>query len=273
MARAVASRWGGGATTGEHLDGSSIHRLDRDRYFVRRPGLHLEDDGLDGRLPPALAAQRPTLVFPSIHRSESGLRCFTVHPLGNLGPTASLGGQPRALTPCEPRAMTAVLRELLDRGAAVGLPATYEATHHGPQLGLPAFFVEVAVAELSRPGAEEIEVIDQAIRAHRPDLHDRVALAVGGGHYAPRFTDLAKARRWAFGHIVPRHALAEVDRRTAEAAYGGTVGAEGVLFARAQDRTLPALQGIGPELKEGDAPRRTAPGTGPSGPSLPSSGT
>jgi D-tyrosyl-tRNA(Tyr) deacylase len=271
VARAVASRWGAAPSTGERVDGASVHRLGPDRYFVRRPGLHLEDDGLERLLPAALAGQSPTLIFASVHRSDSGQRCFTVHPLGNPGPSATLGGRPRVVGPVDPRAMGGVLRELFERGSEVGLPATYEATHHGPALGLPAFFAEVAVAEGARPSAEEIDVLAAALREHRTDPHDRVALAVGGGHYAPRFTDLARVRCWAFGHILSRHALEEIDRPTVEAALAGTLGAEGLLFARAQDRANPALVGIGPELRESDAPRRTA--NGATGSSLPASGT
>ncbi len=273
VARAVAGRWEGAAATGEHVDGASVRWLGAGRRYVRRPTLHLEDDALELRLPAGLRAERPTLVFPSIHRSASGLRCFTVHPLGNLGPTADVGGRPRTVSPCPPRAMAAALRELMRRGSALGIPATYEATHHGPELGLPAFFVEVAVAEGARPTAEEVEELAGAIVALQPEPTDRVALAVGGGHYAPRFTDLARTRRWAFGHILSKHALEEIDAATVRAAFAATVGAEGVLYARASDRGHAALASIGPDLKEGDAPRRAAGPIEVTGSSLPASGT
>lgn len=266
VARIVVERWQGAEPTGDHLDGASVRRLDDGVLVVRRPGRHLDDDGLDRRLPPSLASRRPTLVFPSVHRSGTGQRCFTVHPLGNPGGTSELGGRPRSLVPTDPCRMVSVLRGLQERGAAVGLPATYEATHHGPLLGLPAFFVEVAVQGDRAPSASEVAVVASAIEGARPASGERVALAVGGGHYAPRFTDLAMGRRFAFGHILSRHALVDLAPATARQAYEGTLGATGVLYARAQDRGHPALAGLGPELKETDAPRRERPTTSTSSP-------
>jgi len=34
-----------------------------------------------------------------------------------------------------------------------------------------------------------------------------VLVGLGGGHYAPRFTDVALHRAAAFGHMVPKYAL------------------------------------------------------------------
>lgn len=256
VARGVLARWSDLPPTGEHVDGAAVHTLGGDLLVVRRPGPHLHDDELDRRLPPALRERRPTLVFPSIHRSESGQRCFTVHPIGNPGPRAELGGRPRKLVPTDPWAMAGLLRELDQRAPSVGLHATYEATHHGPWLGLPALFAEVAVTDGQAPTDTELGVLAAALREFHPDPADRTALAVGGGHYAPRFTDLARSRHWAFGHIVSRHALTELEPTTAREALEATPSAAGVLFARAQDRDHPAFAGIGAEVRETDAPLR-----------------
>jgi len=273
VARGVLSRWGDLPTTGEHIDGTAVHRLGDELWAVRRPGPHLHDDALDRRLPAALRDRRPTLVFPSIHRSESGQRCFTVHPLGNPGPRAELGGRPRTLVPTDPWAMAGLLRELDQRASSVGLRATYEATHHGPWLGLPAMFVEVAVTDRQAPTDAELGVLATALREFRPDPANRTALAVGGGHYAPRFTDLARSRRWAFGHIISRHALADLEPTTAREALEATPSAAGILFARAQDRGHPAFAGTGAEVREADAPLRGAMTTATTSTSPRTSGT
>lgn len=273
VAQAIGARWGPLPGTGVNVDGAEVRRLNERLLTVRRPGRHIFDERLDERLPPTLLASRPTLIFPSIHRSESGLRCFTVHPLGNPGSRAQLGGQPRTLVPTDPRAMAALLRELDEGAATVGLRATYEATHHGPELRTPALFVEVAVPGGSAPTEGEIAALDRAIRSFRPDPRDRVAVAVGGGHYAPRFGDLCRARRWAFGHIISRHALLDLDPATARAGVDATPGAEGILYARAQDRAHPVFDGLAPELRETDAPRRAPGERPPTSRSLPTSGT
>ena len=273
VARAVGARWGTAEPTGFHVEGAPVRQLEGGLLYVRRPGPHLHDERLDLRLPGPVRDLRPTLVFPSIHRSESKIRCFTVHPLGNPGGQADHGGRPRTLVPTDPWEMAATLRELAEEARALGLPATFEATHHGPELGLPAFFVEVALPEGTEPSDAEVSLLARAIRAAAPDPRDRVALAVGGGHYAPRFTDLARDRRWAFGHILCRHAFADLDAATARAASQATPQAEGVLYARAQDRDLPAFAGLGPALRDTEAPRRDDRPARPTSRSPPTSGT
>jgi D-aminoacyl-tRNA deacylase len=256
VAGAVAAEWGTLPAWDGHVDGVPIRRLNEGALVVRRPGAHIHDEGLDLRLPAALRESRPTLIFPSIHRSERNVPSLTVHPLGNSGPHAELGGRPRTLVPTDPRRMATALR-LLDEGAtALGTAATYEATHHGPALSLPAFFIEIGYAELPSPPPEAVRLLAEVIPRITESSGDRVALAVGGGHYVPHFTDLALHRSWAFGHILSRHALEQLDRSTAVQAYTCTDGAEGVVYARAEDARHPALEGVGSRLRDQDAPSR-----------------
>ncbi len=256
VATRVAERWGTPPAAGAMVDGAPLRQLSPTTLLLRRPGAHVRDERVDLRLPAELRARGVTLVFPSIHRSEQQVECLTVHPLGNAGPTAEIGGRPRTFVPADPRRMTALLRALRERAAAAGLPATFEATHHGPEVALPAFFAEIGYGAAPGPSEAAVRVLAEEIPRIEPDPGDRVALGAGGGHYAPHFTDLAVRRRWAFGHLLSRHALATIDSATALAAWAATPGAEGVLFARAEDAHLPALAGLGPRLKEGDAPRR-----------------
>jgi D-aminoacyl-tRNA deacylase len=256
VAGAVAEHWGVPPAFEGHVDGAPLRRLNERVLVVRRPIAHIHDEGVDLRFPVSVREARPTLVFPSIHRSERDVPSLTVHPLGNPGPRAEVGGRPRTLVPTDPRRMAAALR-LLDEGAGpVKLAATYEATHHGPALSLPAFFIEIGYGALARPPSEAVELLANVIPRIEVDPVDRIALGVGGGHYVPHFTELALRRRWAFGHLLSRHALPELERATAIEAYGGTPGAEGIIFARAEDARHPALDGVGPRLREQDAPLR-----------------
>ncbi len=159
--------------------------------LLRRPRPHIHDERLDASLPRELLAQRPTLLFPSIHRSEQNVPCLTVHPLGNPGARSDVGGKPRTLVPTDPPRMGAALRALASRGAAVGLAATFEATHHGPELALPSFFVEIGYGTLSEPPPEAVRILAEEVPRIEVEAGDRVAMAVGGGHYAPHFTDLS----------------------------------------------------------------------------------
>lgn len=256
VASRVAERWGPLPSTGEFVEGAAVRRLSDTVHVVRRPGPHVHDERLDRLLPPALAGLRPTLVFPSIHRGEQNIHCLTVHPLGNPGGSAEIGGRPRTLVPTDPHRMAAALRGLSERSAAVGIPATFEATHHGPELDLPAFFVEIGYGEDPGPSDAAVRALAEVIAALGPTEEERVALAVGGGHYAPHFTDLVLRRRWALGHILSRHSLLDLDRATAESALRATPGAQGILYARVADSDHPALRELAPRERDGAAAPR-----------------
>ena len=256
VAEAVAATWGTLPAAEGHVDGTPLRRLNESMLVLRRPGLHIHDEGLDVRLPPGLRELRPTIVFPSIHRSRENIRSLTVHPLGNPGPRADMGGRPGVLVATDPPAMVAVLRRLEELSQPLGIPATYEATHHGPALELPAFFVEIGSGEHTAPAPEAVRLLAGVIPEFAASTGDRVALGVGGGHYVPHFTELAIRRRWAFGHLLSRHALETLERTTATEAYRLTPDAEGIVFSRAQDARHPALEGIAPRLRDQDAPPR-----------------
>lgn len=262
VAARVVAQWGVPPATGLHVDGAPLRRLSAPTYLLRRSGLPIHDERLDLRLPTELREQRVTLIFPSIHRSEQNIPCLTVHPLGNPGPEAELGGRPRILNPTDPRRMVATLRALHEAAPGLGLDATYEATHHGPSLALPSYFVEIGFGAAALPPEGAVRLLASILPGIEPSDGDRVALAIGGGHYAPHFTDLALRRRWAFGHILPRHALGTLDATTARSAWENTHQAEGILYARAEDAGLPGLGGLGPRLRDPDASRRERPSVG-----------
>ncbi len=260
VAQEVATAWGTPPATGEHVDGAAIRTLSDTALLLRRPGFHIHDERLDTRLPARLRALGPTLVFPSIHRSERNVPCLTVHPLGNFGDSAEVGRRPRVLVPTDPLLMATALRALAERGESAGLSATFEATHHGPELELPAMFVEIGYGTDPAPPPAAVRVLSEVIPHLLRGEGDRVALAVGGGHYAPHFTDLALKRRWAFGHIISRHALAGLDASLARTAFDQSKGAGGWVAARAEDAGHRALTSVGKRLRDSEAPLR---GTGP----------
>lgn len=256
VATSVAARWGTLPTTEWNVDDVPVRELAPDRYVLRRPGRHIHDERLDLRLPEGLRRRQPTLVFPSIHRSSQNIRALTVHPLGNPGPSAEVGGRPRTLVPTDPPLMGALLRELHERASGAGTVVTYESTHHGPELGLPALFAEIGFGELPSPPAEEVAILEETLRTCERASGSRVAVGLGGGHYAPHFTDLAIKRSWVFGHLLSKHALAEAERATVAAALEGSPGAGGFLYSRAADQELENVRGLGSRLRDGDAPLR-----------------
>jgi D-tyrosyl-tRNA(Tyr) deacylase len=175
--------------------------------MVTIPDLHIYHEGLDAQLKQE-GLEPEVIVFASKHKAASGQRTLTVHPVGNFG-EARFGGQPNKFTPAAPRHQSHALRVMdrLAKEAGLNHGVGFEATHHGPLLNTPAFFIELGSGEEDWKDARAAEVVAKAI-LEVPDaprtLH---CIGIGGGHYAPKHTDLARKHLASVGHIVPDHAL------------------------------------------------------------------
>src|SRR5712691_3562126 len=177
----------------------------RDTILVSIPELHLNRDHLDRDLESSFGERPDLIVYLSKHRSESGRPSLTVHPIGNPR-AAAFGGQPGTLVPASPRWMTAALRGLHKLADRTAYEVTFEATHHGPYLTAPTFFIEQGSTETQWEDREASRVIAQVLPDLEP-LEAPIAIGLGGGHYVPRHTDLALRRRIAFGHMLAAYAL------------------------------------------------------------------
>ncbi|MCI4371202.1 MAG: D-aminoacyl-tRNA deacylase, partial [Thermoplasmata archaeon] len=102
--------------------------------------------------------------------------------------------------------MTSALRGLRQEAKALPYEVTFEATHHGPYLTSPTFYVEQGSSEREWGDRAASNAIARALLDLQP-LDAPVAIGLGGGHYVPRHTDLALRKRIAFGHLLAAYAL------------------------------------------------------------------
>ena len=204
---------------------------------------HLYVDGLDrlnavvwaGGAPPQGWGKPEAVVYASRHRSAAGRRALTVHAIGNFG-KADFGGQSGKLPPSAPALQTALLRRLRIEAEGLPLDVTFECTHHGPWLETPVCYVEVGSDESGWQDADAAAAVARAILAARPEPRP-VAVGFGGGHYVPRFTDLAVKGRYDFGHMAASWALEAVGPKAVDLALAATAGASHAVFhARSADR-------------------------------------
>jgi len=180
-----------------------------DLWLVTIAEHHLYRDRLDETIAGHFGGPPELLVYLSKHRSESGTPSLTVHPIGNLG-SADFGGVARTLVPAAARAMTAALRALRREAAGLRYNVTFEATHHGPYLATPTFYIEQGSTEREWADREAARAIARTLLGLEP-VDAPIAIGIGGGHYVPRHTDVALERRVAFGHLLPAYALPSVD--------------------------------------------------------------
>ncbi len=176
---------------------------------------HLAYDNLDIAIRSELGLRPETIIYASRHRSASGMRTLTVHPIGNFSDSSEYGGRPHELVLSSPNMMTDAYRILVKKVKSVQqvqkfeYSVSFEATHHGPYLETPTFFIEIGSDENAWADIDASNLIAETILELDSEVRDKypVAIGVGGGHYTPRISDVARAKKIAFGHMIPTYAI------------------------------------------------------------------
>ena len=153
------------------------------------------------------------LIFVSRHSSSSGIPTLSVHTPGNIG-KAELGGLPRKVSVAAASVMKDALLEMakLREEAELDYQVSYECTHHGPSLDVPAMFIEVGSSLEQWKDLKAAEVVAHAAMAAASTKAKYPAvLGIGGPHYNAKFTDIALNTQTAFGHIIPKYVISNLD--------------------------------------------------------------
>ncbi|WP_297509628.1 D-aminoacyl-tRNA deacylase [Thermococcus sp.] len=189
------------------FDGNPVYRK-ADTLILTTNGEMIYYDGLDKSIEKQLKVRPEIIAFASRHSSKQKLPALTTHVTGNWG-KAMYGGKDGSLAIAEPNAMKLALlkmNELNDLGWTV----CYEATHHGPsELSVPSFFIEIGSSEEEWVNDRAGEIIAETIMYVLKNYERasfKVAVGIGGGHYAPKQTKRALEGDFAFGHIAPKYA-------------------------------------------------------------------
>jgi D-aminoacyl-tRNA deacylase len=156
------------------------------------------------------------MVFVSRHSSESGIPTLSVHTPGNLG-KAEFGGIPRTVSISPASAMKDCLVEMtrLREEMKLNYQVSYECTHHGPSLDVPAMFAELGSSLSQWKDLKAAEAVAYAvmytISKQQKQSEHKAVLGIGGPHYNDKFTKLALNTEFAFGHIVPKYAVSQIN--------------------------------------------------------------
>jgi D-aminoacyl-tRNA deacylase len=198
------------------------------------PDEHIFHDNVDWELEEVLDEKPQVIIYASRHRSESGKRSLTVHPIGNFQ-KAEFGGKAKTLVPSAPHLMTQALRILRIKAKDLDFSVSFEATHHGPFLQTPTFFIEIGSDENAWRDERAADAIAQTILELEEKTYP-VGIGVGGGHYVPRITDVALERKISFGHIIPTYALANITPEMVQMVIDETKVVTNVYFHKKQLR-------------------------------------
>lgn len=203
----------------------------------------IRHENLDKEIEEKLNVKPKQAIFISRHTSKSGAPTLTIHPIGNYG-DAQFGGKTKTLIKSSPRLMTNLLRILKKNAKQAQLyhKVCFEVTHHGPYMDIPSLFIEVGSNKKEWIKKEPANIVAKSVLTllssyhYEEDITDKipVLIGIGGGHYAPRFTDVAFEKKIAFGHMIPSYHIdaGNIDDKMFEKVIQATPNVEGVYFHR-----------------------------------------
>ena len=154
-------------------------------------------------------------VFLSKHASESSTLALTCHSTGNFS-EAQFGGNPRQVAIPHPHLQKSYIQHLWKkRDVFSKFEITIEATHHGPTaLSKPTLFMEIGTTQKEwndKKLCESVATIIVDEMSEQPKIRD-VAMCFGGTHYPQKFNKELIDGEFAFGTVIPKHALDNLDK-------------------------------------------------------------
>lgn len=155
------------------------------------------------------------IVFISRHSSKSGTPTLSVHTPGNFA-SAELGGLPKqvSISPAVAMQQSLLSFQRLKQQMALNYQVSYECTHHGPSLQVPTMFVELGSTINQWRDQQAAAVVAHAALdaiANFGESKRGSALGIGGPHYNQKFTDISLRKEAAFGHMIPKYEIQNVD--------------------------------------------------------------
>lgn len=170
------------------------------------------------------------IIFLSRHSSKADIKSLTVHPTGNFN-GALLGGREKRLSMSDPGKMTSTLRAMNEIYRGSTFSVTFEATHHGPLLEIPNFFIEIGTTEEQWKDPDALDTVVRAIMS--PNSSGFPAfVGAGGGHYMPKVTRYAIANDVDIGHMISKHALEDISDSMIQQSIEKTPNCKGFIIDR-----------------------------------------
>jgi D-aminoacyl-tRNA deacylase len=174
----------------------------------------LKEEAVNAQTLPNNFPNTKLIIFLSRHSSQSGTPTLSVHTPGNIG-KAELGGLQSKVSVAPATAMQTALQTLnrQKHDKHLNYEVSYECTHHGPSLNVPTMFVELGSSETQWRDTNAANAVAQATIqaiAEFGTLKPAV-IGIGGTHYNQKFTRMALENKAAFGHMIPKYAIPELN--------------------------------------------------------------
>jgi D-aminoacyl-tRNA deacylase len=153
-------------------------------------------------------------IFATTHRSEKGVHSLSCHVPGNWS-KAQLGGKDKEICVAPALLLKKAYLEMKKYSEELAdHEITMEVTHHGPYMEKPCIFIEIGSTEEHWGNRKAGEVIAHTIvkLVDGKELENqKIALGIGGPHYANNFNKILERTNIATGHICPKYNLENLD--------------------------------------------------------------
>jgi len=168
--------------------------ISEDSIFADHIGKKIEKD---------LNIKFDSIIFASRHSSEKNIPALTAHTPGNFG-KADYGGKDGELCFSIPEANKEAIQKMNELSTE-DYTVSMEATHHGPLTDIPSIFVEIGSSEKNWRDEKAGEIVAEVIQSLLDLKPKKRAVGIGGGHYCPKFTEVALKTDIAVGHVLPKY--------------------------------------------------------------------
>ena len=163
-------------------------------------------------------------IFISKHQSQAGIPTLSVHNIGNWSDN-KVGGKKNTLVYASALMINKAFLALNEFGKNSGYEIVYEATHHGPFLEKPTFFIEIGSTEKQWLDKKAGSIISDTLLKclFEDNAIFKVVIGIGGLHTCPEFNKIALRNKIALSHICPKYMLSSLTKEMLEEAINKTV--------------------------------------------------
>jgi|SRR3989344_4645277 len=155
------------------------------------------------------------IIFASKHQSKEPTKTLSIHTPGNFLNTPPLhGGDSGKISMSSALFLKQAFKKLrknTKENNLDGYQVTLEATHHGPSINKPCFFIEIGSTENEwadrRAGFVVAKTISDIINSYQHNPYNEITIGIGGPHYCPNFNKLQLYSNFAISHIIPQYCL------------------------------------------------------------------
>ena len=212
---------------------SSIRFKDNPVYFYKDTYLILNDkrsaeaEDIDQDIATITAIKPTMIIFPTVHRSKSGIPSFCAHVPGNWG-SADAGGSEKRLCVSAEGFMKEALIHMHEKEKQKDIEhfdVIQEATHHGPLVSCPCMFIEIGSTEKEWDNDNAGRLIANTIVyliENSKEIIDKdyeAFVGIGGPHSCSNFMKIVlNDEKLALGHLCPKYNLENLDGEMLEQA-------------------------------------------------------